>query len=269
MINREILQQLKTQQDWLDFVNSHKYKGQYLVDTNLLISINGAKKETLRINNISNAFKRGKMCDSYTLECHDFNNLMKIVKHYNYNSESLLEAFQKIKFSTNQYDNYEPTTFEGSKLYKTDTKGVYTFSPFLLNRLKPLKEVPKKWAISHVKRLLANDQFKNLRTSQRLTDDYAFDAAYDFGRGALHRDTMLIELVENSRGWWVSGAGKDGDELGINCHHFDYKKCELYLDGAKKVRKSRKSKKTVERKNITPLVTRNNPNVKPAGILML
>jgi hypothetical protein len=116
---------------------------------------------------------------------------------------------------------YKDDRFEGDiYLNKSEEKGVRVYSPFTLERLKPLKEVPKKWNLKHAIRAIANGQFTDLRCKMYLTDDYAMDAAYDFRKGEIKAPHNFIKkIIENPRGWW-SSLGETGC-VNLCCHHFD------------------------------------------------
>lgn len=75
--------------------------------------------------------------------------------------------------------------------------GNTVFSPWSLERLKPLTSKPKKWTYPHLVRALANGQFRQLYQSYRYTDDYAHDAAMNYGRQMLNPYGLVEDLVRN------------------------------------------------------------------------
>lgn len=84
------------------------------------------------------------------------------------------------------------------------------FCPFAAQRVNPLQELPKKWTIPHVVRLLARDTDAVVKTQWELTDDYKSDADRNFGRNsAPERLALLRELVECGRDWRIHN-GHDG-----------------------------------------------------------
>ncbi len=262
MISRGIIKPPANNEDWTNFVNRNTYHGYYLEGTNTFIQLRGRDRNELVIGDVGNAYKRGKECVFYTLIGNEFNCIYQVLAKFNYNIQAIFVACEAIDFDSKP----NGTLFEKLSVSKRAEKGVNTFSPFLLDRLNPLKEIPKKWTMNHVIRMLANDQFEGLRTSGKYTDDYAYDAAYDFQKGSISRDAMLLELVEEPRGWWIDGGDKDGDELGINCHSFDYKKCIVRLSGAE----SKEEKTTFVQDTQTTHTLSPPPaqRAKPAGILM-
>lgn len=262
MISRGIITPPATNEDWINFVNRNTYHGYYLEGTNTFIQLRGRDRNELVIGDVGNAYKRGKECVFYTLIGNEFNCIYQVLVKFNYDVQAIFVACEAIDFDSKP----NGTLFEKLSVSKREEKGVNTFSPFLLDRLNPLKEIPKKWTMNHVIRMLANDQFEGLRTSGKYTDDYAYDAAYDFQKGSITRDAMLLELVEEPRGWWINGGDKDGGELGINCHSFDYKKCIVRLSGAETT-----EEKATFAQGIQATHTLSPPPVqraKPAGILM-
>jgi len=266
MSKGKVIKPLASREDWMNLFNRHNYSGNFIEGTDLYVLYHGRDDETLKIGNVSNAYKRGKECTFYTLKCEDFGVIDSIIELNDFNPQQIFEELEKVDFELNSFESYIPTEYKGATLYKSTKKGINTFSPLHLAHIKPLKNIPKKWNIGHAIKILANNQFENLRTSQRLTDDYAHDAAYNFGKGAYDRNELLSDLIESRRGWWVSGVENNGDELGINCHHFDYKKCIVRLEGAKATRKPKPNKSKVE--SLMTLLEIPSSNIKPAGILL-
>jgi hypothetical protein len=107
--------------------------------------------------------------------------------------------------------------------YRTRThQAIRVFSPFVeVKSIKP----PAKWTLAHVWKAILAGQIKRGQTDQRLTDDYAFDAANNYGRGEIDVIAFARRLIEDRSGWWVM-VDRETDEyiqLGVNCHHFDSK----------------------------------------------
>ncbi len=110
-------------------------------------------------------------------------------------------------------------------------KGVRVFSPFA--ELSRLPSPPSKWTVSHVIRALWNGQFKDLKCQGQYSDDYAGDAARNYGIGDIHDGRVFAQkLIEHPAGWWASGAG-DGSRVSICCHHFDSNSFIFNLSGTR------------------------------------
>lgn len=207
----QIINPITSLDQWISFLNKHSTARHYVQGTQLYVSCWDFDK--IVIGNLSNAYVRGAVCAKYTLEGDNNNAVIQILEKYNFDLSALLGACEQLEFT----GKYEAIQFCGMKVTKSEEKGVDTFSPFHFSRLKPITEIPKKWSIAHVVRLMANDQFQDLRTT---SDD--FQGPYD-------RNELMRKLVESPGGWWLNGGKADGEELGINCHHFDYKRLTIRL----------------------------------------
>lgn len=263
MISRGIVKSLASGDDWLHFTNRFSHSGYYLEGTNIFVLLRGVNRAELVIGDVSNAYKRGKMCVFYRLTGKDSNSIYQALAKVDFDVKAMLSICASVDSETERHHKIS----EDVNLSKYSEKGVNTFSPFLLDRLKPMKEIPKKWMTSHVIRMLANDQFENLSTIAIYTDDYAYDTASNYQQGAVARDDMLLRLVERPSGWWYDGCEKDGDELAISCGSFDCKKCIVRLDGVKAVTDAEAE---VEPQGPTVDLTSPPPAqiLKPAGILL-
>lgn len=255
-----------TSQDWCDVFNAHREI--YASDTQRLISYRGdARGNNLFIKDLSNAFATGKDCIGYSVDSADFGHTDLFLRDCKYSAEEAYnrcERAYKAK-AENSYSGTIQTPEYTLTVYKREEKGIRTFSPLpqALARLKPLKEIPKKWKLNHVIKMLANGQFSDLETRQRTTDDYAYDAGCNFGKGALNPMILLDDLTSRPSGWWFNDAKIDGDVLGINCHSFDYKNCKVDLNAGSK---TALSKATVA--NITSVEAKRASATPIAGVLM-
>jgi hypothetical protein len=189
----------------------------------------------LYIKDLRNAFKTGADCQAFVMDGKETDSVDKFISSCKYSVGEMLRRCEQAM--TTLVEGRYSVTIETEEYTVTirinDSKGVRTFSPLpeALKVLKPLNEIPKKWTLRHVMRLLANGQHVDLRTRARYTDDYAMDAAYDYYKGAICGINFLKDLTNSPSGWWISGTEKDGTKLGINCHHFDYKECTLDISG--------------------------------------
>ena len=126
----------------------------------------------------------------------------------------------------------EPVSAVLEKLYRQEVrnieyrartlKALRVFSPFA--KIKPITP-PKKWTIPHVWKAILSGQITKGQTDMRLTDDYAYDAATNFGKGEIDVLSFAKKIIEDPSGWWVS-VDKETDtkiQLSVNCHSFDFK----------------------------------------------
>lgn len=95
-----------------------------------------------------------------------------------------------------------------------------TFSPFA--PVKPVKLGDRLTAGTIAKAIRAG-QIVAGRTDGRYTDDYAFDAATDFGRGEIDVQAFAQDIYENPRGWRFWWHDDTRREIVAACHTFDYK----------------------------------------------
>lgn len=92
-----------------------------------------------------------------------------------YNKENIKTVAELVKALQ---DGHE---FQYVKMHEGKQKGIDVFSPFL--ETKPLKKTPTKWNKRNFTQALLSGQIYRGTLDEHLTDDYAMDAAYNFGTG--------------------------------------------------------------------------------------
>ena len=95
-----------------------------------------------------------------------------------------------------------------------------TFSPFA--PVKPVKLGERLNAATIAKAIRAG-QIVAGRTEGRYTDDYAFDAATDFGRGEIDVQAFAQDIYEHPNGWSFWWHDDTRRVIVAACHTFDYK----------------------------------------------
>lgn len=115
----------------------------------------------------------------------------------------------------------EKSPFKMIQVRKYERKAAQTFLPFA--SVKSIKN-PKKWTIGHVWKAILAGQIQTVFCQQRLTDDYRFDAATNFGAGELDPFEFARDLIEERSGWWVSAKEDEKGKiaLSVNLYHFNY-----------------------------------------------
>lgn len=226
---------------------------------------------SLYVSDVTNAFKTGKMCKGFWLEARGqeaIQTLDGLLAAVDYDITAFIDWCGALEIDYEVRGEKYVDQARSITISERESKGVETFSPLALAHLKPLKEIPKKWTLSHVRRLLAAKQYSYCGTELRLTDDYAYDAASEFGKGECSGEAFLKELTEDSSGWRVSKAGghcNDGDSLAVWCHSFEKRVIKIDLNAGKaKVNESKGAKP----QPIIPVIAANLSECKPAGILM-
>jgi hypothetical protein len=163
--------------DYLMIANAHKkhyyFEGQtpYSIDE---------RRDNITIVDLTNALQRGKSVEEYYIETNtlgannDISN--KIIRPNNMEKWSDLVKYIK--------DNKGRTYLEDEDITVTcqvqSIKGQDVLSPFSLHKLKRLTKEPTKWKKLDLLKAIANGQFHLISSNYQYTDDYAFDAAYDF-----------------------------------------------------------------------------------------
>lgn len=158
---------------------------------------------------LDNAMKRGKECKTYRIYSNDGNASCYLINELKINSPK--ELYDFVKSGKDLPGNGE--------LYVSENKGVEVFSPFVA--VKPLEKMPEKWKKSDLVKAIMSGQVFSGVLDQRLTDDYAYDAAYNFGSGRkLDLPGQACDLVEGCRDCYIRNDGVD--ENGVASIHFSY-----------------------------------------------
>lgn len=196
----------------------------YIEDLELRVQV---YRGSVVIREIQEALKVGGVCTDYKIAWRDYQDGQVAIANYILHEgikdlPELLERLKGIDFKRDQWGGFAPQDLPGGvfTVYRDEEKGVRCFSPFQLARLKPLKEVPRKWTVKHAVRAIACGQFKDLRCKGVYTDDYSYDDAYDFQRGKIKAPIEFIEkIIERPSGWW--STIQETGEVYLSCHHFD------------------------------------------------
>ena len=224
---------------------SHRSREMYFLKESLLVV--PFPSGGLSVQDISNAMERGKaVCTRYLIRLPfdtgnaDIWNFLfsigeKETGQRDIKLSELWDWLESLAFEKNRFESYNTITFDYNdskiEVCKSDLKASNVFSPYKLDKLKPLKKVPEKPTRSHLIKALANGQYRNLKVVSRLTDDYAFDAANDFGRGMIGNPFSLVEDMVERGGTRVYSRGrKDGVfEWSFGNHSNDHKSVEIVL----------------------------------------
>lgn len=188
---------------------ANNYNQLYFEEQNIAFKqfSSGNNQTELYITDLSNALKPGKEVTEYIFKGEELWNVLFFRFELSV-SEVLSKLYNK--------------EVEGIEYFTRTHKAIRVFSPFV--EVKKVKE-PKKWTISHVWKAILSGQITQGQTDQRLTDDYAFDAATNFGKGSIDVKCFAKDLIESPSGWWINVDEETEDyiKLGVNCYQFDYK----------------------------------------------
>ena len=122
---------------------------------------------------------------------------------------------------------------KGLYVTKYEEKSGKVFSPFKLHKLAPLPSMPEgPLRHQHLVKLIANGQYRQLIRSQYLTDDYAHDAATNFGRKVYENPfNLLKELIEDkSGGFHLFKRSADSGQYAFGDHMNDCKSIIPIID---------------------------------------
>lgn len=195
----------------------------------------------IRIIDLEGALRVGKVCPEYSLSWWSCDGDAKFLNYMlQLGIEDIKGVYELLKareFEKDKWGWYADQSVmveqrdgkdERFTYSRDEKKGVQVFSPFAIKYLKPLKEAPKKMTVKHALRAIACGQFTDLRCAGKYTDDYAFDDAYDYQRGAIKAPLEFIkDIIDHPSGWWAS-LGQDG-EVKLCCHHFDSNRFKLVI----------------------------------------
>lgn len=186
---------------------------------------------TLTLTDLTHAFRAGHVCQQYRLRARDEREPVDLILVLG-SAAAAFRLLEEMDWSAGGRDG-EPRvlTLKGTALeiHRGSVPAIRVFSPLHLDRVRPLERAPKRWTIPHVARALVNGQCADLKCTGRYSDDYARDAAEDFGRGEIRSALAFAQrIVEFPSGWWCSadGAGR----VSVCCHHFDNNSFRLDLD---------------------------------------
>lgn len=199
----------------------------FISDLNLRVN-RWSGTDSWKVTDIKDALAAGKICVGYGISRHYANDSLAatnfICSRFNGDMKALFDFCDGLGWVDGDcgYGEKE-VTHDKYTVYITryENKAIRVFSPFALERMKPLKEAPKKWTVTHALRALINGQYKSLHCNGVYTDDYAYDAAVNFRQGEIADAVAFAsKIIASPEGWWV-GNYRGNNEVSICCHHFD------------------------------------------------
>ncbi len=117
------------------------------------------------------------------------------IKACRFSLDYMVQGLQDIEFMGNVRDNSQSGFLPDVNIRQYFAKEQAVISPAFLGELEPLPHYPQQWELHQCCRLLANQQFQNLRFEKK---------ALNGGHcGSPDAQTLLINLVENPDQWRV------------------------------------------------------------------
>ena len=207
--------------------------GERLIDVLLDYGERFYKAEQLRtcvyngqlvITDISDALKPGKSCKEWAFYIHSWENPDNLAPVEFVEMATGCDTLQELAAFLRAGESF--LEVRGLNIATREMKAIRTYSPFAV--IKPIK-APEKWTIAHVWKAILSGQISAGSVSGIYTDDYAFDAAYNFQAGDMGREGLLQlaqKLIDSPRGWSVYEAKTQENGsvvLKIACHTFDFR----------------------------------------------
>lgn len=209
-----------TKENGNDWINKHE-----LIDEkNKIKMIVYSGSKSIVLTDLTNAMQRGKTCERYSFNL-QYNSqsysLENLIYHFG-SVKNLFDYARSLTYTVHKWGGYDrrEVQIDGAwiDVYKSVEQSIRVFSP--LTNLEPLKALPKKWTVELALRAIANKQYVWFKCNGHYTDDYAFDAAVDFGRGEITDNLKFVKYVlQSPSGWHVWPDSYGG--VSINCHSFD------------------------------------------------
>jgi len=230
-----------TRDNFMDWANDYAEKIDSAAELSLKI-YGGPGRDTMEIKDLQHAMKRGQSCTKYTIRRQDpmdssdvgVGSLILRVGSL----RALFRLLESLTFPT-EHDTVNPSRTEELdgveyKVWKSSEKAIRVFSPLHLHHLKPLTKEPKRWNVRLATRAILNGQYDWLKCDGKYTDDYAFDAAHDFGRGEISNNLSWVAgVIERPGGWRVAVKDEEEKILWLCCHHFNTNTFKFNLEAPK------------------------------------
>lgn len=221
-----IIESLETANDWHEVLSGSEF---YVQDREVKISVWGmGLHRSMTITRLENALKIGTECERFSFDfpVNSERGLWHFIRDIDFSLAQLLDVLASVDF-----DQGRPELF-GASVNAGSEAAIRVFSPFRLERLKRLNRLPAKWTVKHALRVIANGQYDSLRCRGQYTDDYALDAARNYGEGEINAALPFVQkIIESPSGWRVYDDGNG--RVGLCCHHFDNNEIRVNLEASR------------------------------------
>lgn len=174
--------------------------------------------DSCSIIDLTNAMKNGQQCKKYSARQIEWTG-RNFCDFYNLIHKTGIEK-------VNEFYNHivNDNQIDGIEINQSELKSSKVFSPFV--EVKPIK-TPTKWTKSHVWKAILSGQIYSGQTDYHYTDDYAYDAAYNYREGCgVDLIRLAQDLIEDSCSGYsfFTGEEKDGViPVSVSTYSFDCK----------------------------------------------
>lgn len=158
--------------------------------------------DSIHITELDNAGKNGKNCDKFAVYLRNgtMHDSVACRLMNDYDIRTISQLYEALK-AGKEFDRE-------IQVEKRELKGVEVFSPFA--ETKPLPKIPEKWNKRNFANALLSGQIYGGRIDQALTDDYAYDYAYNYREGT---PIDMIRAARNAVEDWSSLASVHSSDI--------------------------------------------------------
>lgn len=178
----------------------------------------------IRITDLANALSFGKKCTVFTVNyspLRDDDGFCRFLDFLDELGDRTLATFvahcRKLEYREDRFGNKLFEDPRGIVFCCSEQPSSRVFSPFRLDKLKPLDVVPERPTRMHLVRLLANGQYRCLKQDYHITDE-----SIGCSEGMIHTPfRMLFKLIESPSSCFM--LYKSGDSWSFGDHSNDSK----------------------------------------------
>ncbi|SEQ53893.1 hypothetical protein SAMN03080615_01908 [Amphritea atlantica] len=209
-MNIRCLPHLNTKQAWLDFCK-REVSSCFIESPEAMVDF---QTTYLMITVLDNNTRHGKQAIKYSLGSRSsLKPAWKFIQACDFNLQMMIDGLAEINFDGNVRDNSLLKAHTDLTVRKFFSKDRSIISPGNLGRLIPLTEAPSLWTLPHLSRLLANQQFRGLRSEQlALPGNDQFMVEYK-GIPAPEAQELLVGIINQPEQWQVRPHPNDAGRL--------------------------------------------------------
>ncbi|WP_428033470.1 hypothetical protein [Amphritea sp.] len=209
-MNIRCLPHLNTKQAWLDFCQ-REVSSCFTLSPEAMVDL---QTTYLMITVLDNHTRHGKQAIKYSLGSRSsLKPAWKFIQACDFNLQIMIDGLAEINFDGNVRDNSLLKAHTDLTVRKFFSKDRSIISPGNLGRLLPLSEPPPRWELLHLSQLLANHQYRDMRTEQlALPNNDQFMVEFK-GIPTPEVQEMLVEIINQPQWWQVRPHPNDAARL--------------------------------------------------------
>ena len=168
----------------------------------------------LMVTLLDGSVRHGKQATKYSLGSKtSMEPAWNFIKACDFNLETMINGLNQVNFDGNVRDNSLLKAHTDLTVRKFFSKERAIISPGHLCRLYPVLEAEEHWDLHHLRRLLANGQFQDMRTEQlALPNSDEFMVEFK-GIPAPEIQGMLIDIIDQPDHWQLRPHPNDTKRL--------------------------------------------------------